>query len=240
MVVLYMLGAIAVILWKIADVPSVLTTIVVNAFQPAAAVGGFTGAAVKYAIRQGVARGVFSNEAGLGSASIAHATARTDHPVRQAFWGIAEVFVDTIVMCTATALVILLTGVWTSGATGATLTIDGFSALFGIKIGSALVSFCMILTAYDTNLAWCFYGETCSAYMLGHGRTVRYAYRLIWLPFVLIGAVIKLETVWGVADTLNGLMAVPNLIALAVLAPVVLGLIRNFQSRFPDPDKSAR
>jgi AGCS family alanine or glycine:cation symporter len=233
MCILYMLGAIIIICWKIAYIPTVLAGIVQHAFCPTAAVGGFTGAAVRHAIRYGVARGIFSNEAGLGSAPIAHATACTDHPIRQAFWGIIEVLVDTIIMCTATALVILLTEVWTSGATGATLTIDGFSTLFGSKMGSALVAFCMALTAYDTNLAWCFYGETCSAYIFRHGKTVRTIYRFLWLPFVVIGAVVKLDLVWNVADTLNGLMAVPNLIALVVLAPVVVGLIRNFELRFP-------
>lgn len=232
MCILYMLGAVAIIFWKIAYMPAIFTSIVQHAFCPTAAIGGFTGAAVRHAIRYGVARGIFSNEAGLGSAPIAHATARTDHPIRQAFWGIMEVLVDTIIMCTATALVILLTGAWTSGATGAGLTIDGFSALFGSKTGSALVTFCMVLTAYDTNLAWCFYGETCSAYIFGHGKTVRMVYRFLWLPFVVIGAVVKLDLVWNVADALNGLMAIPNLIALAVMAPVVVGLIRNFKQRF--------
>jgi AGCS family alanine or glycine:cation symporter len=237
MCVLYMLGAISVILWKITAVPSVLALIVKSAFNPTAAFGGFAGAAVKYAIRHGIAKGVFSNEAGLGSAPIAHATAKTDHPVRQAFWGLVEVFVDTIVMCTATALVILLTGVWTSGATGATLTINGYSAFLGVKIGTFIVTLSMMLTAYDTNLAWCFYGETCSAYLLGHGRVVRLSYRLLWLPFVFIGAVVKLDVVWNVAETLNGLMAVPNLIALAVLAPVVIRLVKEFQDRFPSGTK---
>ncbi len=232
MCILYMIGALAVIAWKIAYVPAVLTMIVQDAFRPTAAMGGFAGAAVMQAIRYGISRGTFSNEAGLGSAPIAHATARTDHPVRQAFWGMMEVFVDTIVMCTATALVIILTDAWKSGETGASLTIQGFSSLLGMKVGSAVVAFCMVLTAYDTNLAWCFYGETCAVYLLGHGRIVRYIYRSLWLPLVLVGAVIKLEMVWGIADTLNGLMAAPNLIALIVLAPVVVRLIRNFEGVF--------
>src|SRR3990172_3639497 len=121
MCILYMIGALVIISWKIAYVPSALTMIVQDAFRPTAAIGGFAGAAVMQAIRYGIARGVFSNEAGLGSAPIAHATARTDHPVRQAFWGMMEVFVDTIIMCTATALVIIITGAWRSGETGASL-----------------------------------------------------------------------------------------------------------------------
>ena len=232
MCILYMLGALAIIMWNITSVPSVLTMIVQDAFQPTAAIGGFAGATIMQAIRYGIARGTFSNEAGLGSAPIAHATARTDHPVRQAFWGMMEVFVDTIIICTATALVIIITGAWRSGETGASLTIHGFSSLLGMKAGSAVVTFCMVLTAYDTNIAWCFYGETCAAYLLGHGRIVRYVYRFLWLPLVLVGAVIKPEMVWGIADALVGLMAIPNLIALVVLAPVVVRLIRNFEGVF--------
>ncbi|MBM4065050.1 MAG: sodium:alanine symporter family protein [Planctomycetes bacterium] len=232
MCILYMIGALAIISWKIAYVPSALMMIVQDAFRPTAAAGGFAGAAVMQAIRYGIARGVFSNEAGLGSAPIAHATARTDHPVRQAFWGMMEVFVDTIIMCTATALVIILTGAWASGETGASLTIQGFSSLLGMKVGSAVVAFCMALTAYDTNIAWCFYGETCAVYLLGHGRIIRYTYRFMWLPLVLVGAVIKLDVIWSIADTMNGLMAIPNLIALVVLAPVVVRLIRDFEGKF--------
>lgn len=233
MCILYILGALTIILWRVEQIPSAILLIFQSAFNPTAAIGGFAGATIKQAIRYGVARGVFSNEAGLGSASIAHATATTDHPVRQAFWGMTEVFIDTIIMCSATALVILLTGVWTSGTTGATLTINGFSTLFGSKFGIALVTFSMVLTAYDTMLAWCFYGETCSAYLLGHGRTVRYTYRTLWLPFLIIGATVKLDLVWRISDILNGLMAVPNLIALLVLAPIVLKLIKDFQDKFP-------
>ncbi|MFO0792585.1 MAG: sodium:alanine symporter family protein [Candidatus Brocadiaceae bacterium] len=229
MCIIYMIGALAIIAWKSPSIPSIVAMIVRDAFSTKAAVGGFAGATIMQAIRFGIARGTFSNEAGLGSAPIAHATAKTDHPIRQAFWGMMEVFVDTIIMCTATALVIILTGAWTSGETGASLTINGFSSLMGVKYGTALVAFCMALTAYDTNIAWCFYGETCTAYLFGHGRIVRYTYRFLWLPFVLVGATMKLDTVWGIADILNGLMAIPNLIALIVLAPIVVSLIRNFE-----------
>ncbi len=229
MCIIYMTGALAIIAWKLPYVPSIIAMIVHDAFSTKAAVGGFAGATIMQTIRFGIARGTFSNEAGLGSAPIAHATAKTDHPIRQAFWGMMEVFVDTIIMCTATALVIILTGAWMSGETGASLTISGFSSLMGVKYGSAIVAFCMALTAYDTNIAWCFYGETCTAYLFGHGRIVRYTYRFLWLPLVLVGATMKLDTVWGIADILNGLMAIPNLIALIVLAPVVVSLIRNFE-----------
>jgi len=230
---LYMLGAIVAIVLYFDKLPAVVALVVRQAFTPTAAVGGFAGAAVRQAIRYGIARGVFSNEAGLGSAPMAHATAQTDHPARQGLWGIFEVFFDTIVMCSATALVILLTGVWQTGKSGADLTMAAFAQPFGKAIGHPLVALCMALTAYDTILAWCFYGETCSSYLLGHGRIVRLAYRLIWLPFIMLGALGQLEPIWAVSDTLNGLMAVPNLIALFILAGVVWKLTSGFLAGEP-------
>jgi len=228
MCILYMLGAFAIIVINIARLPEAIALIMKSAFTGTAATGGFAGVGIMMAIRYGIARGVFSNEAGLGSAPIAHATATTDHPVRQGLWGVFEVFFDTIVMCTATALVIMLTGVWSSGERGASLTISGFNAVFGGKVGAGVVTVCMILTAYDTLLAWCFYGETCAAYLLGRGKVVRMVYRAAWLPFTMLGAVGSLKVIWDVADTLNGLMAIPNLIALAALAGVVVKLMRGF------------
>ncbi len=225
---LYMLGALAVIVMNIANLPKVIALVIQSAFTPVAATGGFAGAGVMMAIRYGIARGVFSNEAGLGSAPMAHATAKTDHPVRQGLWGIFEVFVDTIVVCMTTALAILLTGVWTTGESGAQLTMLAFNQTFGTAVGSSLVVLSMILTAYDTNLAWCFYGETCSTYILGHGKTVRTIYRIIWLPLTLLGAVGEHKAIWNVADTLNGLMAIPNLIALVALSGEVVHLVKGF------------
>jgi len=233
MCILYMLSALVVILLNVTRIPSVMALVLRHAFTPTAATGGFAGVGVMMAFRFGIARGVFSNEAGLGSSPMAHATARTDHPVRQGMWGIFEVFVDTIVMCSATALVILLTGVWTSGATGESLTMAGFAAVFGKSFGFPLVVLCMILTAYDTNLAWCFYGETCSAYLFGHGHAVRFGYRMLWLPFVILGALGRLDAIWSVSDTLNGLMAIPNLIALIALGGTVVVLTKGFLAGKP-------
>ncbi len=230
---LYMLAALWVIVTHVMDIPSVVSLVLRHAFTPMAATGGFAGAAVKMAIRKGIARGVFSNEAGLGSAPMAHATAQTDHPARQGLWGIFEVFFDTIVMCSATAFVILATGAWQSGQTGASLTIHAFELSFGARIGVPLVVLSMILTAYDTNLAWCFYGETCSSYLLGRPRVTRKVYRLAWLPFTMLGALGKLEAIWDVSDTLNGLMAVPNLIAILALGGVVVKLTRDFLAGKP-------
>ena len=233
MCAIYMIAAVVVILLNVTQIPGVVALVVRHAFTPIAAAGGFAGAAVRSAIRYGIARGVFSNEAGLGSAPMAHATAMTDHPARQGLWGVFEVFVDTIIMCSATALVILLTGAWTSGKTGASLTMHAFELSFGATIGFPIVVLCMILTAYDTNLAWCFYGETCSAYLLGRVRVTRAAYRLIWLPFTMLGALGKLEVIWDVSDTLNGLMAIPNLIALVALSGLVVKLTKGFLSSQP-------
>ncbi|MCP4377088.1 MAG: sodium:alanine symporter family protein, partial [bacterium] len=172
MCTLYMVAAFVVIAMYITDVPQILLMIVEKAFTPTAAVGGFGGSVFMMALRKGISRGVFSNEAGLGSSPMAHATAKTDHPARQGLWGIFEVFFDTIIMCTATALVILLTGAWTSGEQDAALTISAFSIPFGDTIGISLVTLCMILTAYDTILAWCFYGETCCSFVFGHSKIV--------------------------------------------------------------------
>lgn len=230
---LYMLGTFIIIIIHFAEIPAVFALIFKHAFTSTAATGGFAGVTVMMAVRFGIARGVFSNEAGLGSAPIAHATAMTDHPARQGLWGIFEVFFDTIVMCTATALAILLTGVWTNGATGAELTINAFETLFGSHLGIGIVTFCMILTAYDTNLAWCFYGETCSAFLFGKGRIVRTGYRIIWLPLTLLGAIAEHQTVWNISDTLNGLMAIPNLIALFALSGIVVKLTRDFLAGKP-------
>jgi AGCS family alanine or glycine:cation symporter len=230
---LYFLAAFIIIVVHLPQLPGVLLLIVERAFTREAGMGGAAGISVMLAIRYGMARGVFSNEAGLGSAPMAHATAQTDHPARQGLWGIFEVFIDTIVICMATALAILCTDAHTSGKTGEQLTMHAFGLFYGPTVGPWLVVFSMILTAYDTNLAWCFYGETCSAFLLGRGRVTRVAYRLFWLPFVYLGACWKNDFVWALSDTLNGLMAIPNLIALFALAGVVVALTRGFLAGQP-------
>jgi AGCS family alanine or glycine:cation symporter len=226
MCIVYFLAAVVIVILNIQRLPQTLVLIFESAFTPVAATGGFVGASVRGAIRWGTARGVFSNEAGLDSASMAHATAQTDHPARQGLWGIFEVFIDTIVICSATALAILITNAWKSNATGATLTMAAFETVFGKSVGFSIVALCMALTAYDTILAWGFYGETCSAYLFGH--RARGIYRILWFAPIMIGARGRLEAVWALADTLNGLMAIPNLIALFFLGPVVFRLTREF------------
>jgi AGCS family alanine or glycine:cation symporter len=228
MCAIYIIGTLIIIFTHIKFLPFALKQIITYAFTPLSAIGGFAGAQVRLAIKYGIARGVFSNEAGLGSAPIAHATAITKHPVAQGFWGVVEVFIDTIVMCTLTALAIMVTGVWQTGETGATLTIKAFSTVFGGKIGSSIVLISMILTAYDTNLAWCFYGESCLSYLVKGRWKSRYIYRLIWLPFTMIGALGGLEMIWEISDTLNGLMAIPNLIGIIALSRIILKLKLEF------------
>ena len=176
------------------------------------------------AIRYGIARGVFTNEAGLGSAPIAHAAATTDHPVRQGLWGIFEVFADTIVICSITALSIITTGVWETGESGAVLTTLAFNT--AVPGGGIIVTVGLILFAYSTILGWAYYGERCLEYLAGTKPIL--AYRLIWVVFIVIGAVGGLEFVWSLADTLNGLMAIPNLIGVLFLSGTVFKLTKEF------------
>jgi len=219
----YLVGSLGVLAIHFTEIPAALAMIVEHAFQPMAAVGGFAGASVAMAIRYGVARGIFSNEAGLGSASIVHAQARNT-PFRQGFWGVWEVFIDTLVVCTMTALVILLTGVL--GTTdeagevvdGAVLTTTAFTQ--GLPgPGGYVVLTAIIFFAYTTMLTWNFYGEKSWEYLFG--RAVVLPYRLVFLVFVFLGSIGALQLIWDIADTLNGLMAAPNLIALVLLAGVM-------------------
>ncbi len=231
MSIAYVAGALAVIGRHLPQVPAALATIVHDAFTGTAATGGFTGAAVWAAIRFGVARGVFSNEAGLGSAPIAHAAARTDDPVRQGTIAMLGTFIDTLLICTMTALVIVLTGAWTQldagghqGLTGAALSTTAFdSGLPGL--GRYVVTFGLVVFAFSTILGWSYYSERCAEFLFGVG--VIRPFRVLWIGAVFLGAVAKLSFVWTLADVLNGLMAVPNLIALALLSPLVFRLSRQ-------------
>jgi len=225
MAIFYIVGATIIVLLNIRELPAAFGTVLTYAFTPAAAVGGFAGAAVRNAIRYGIARGVFSNEAGLGSAPMAHAAAKTDHPVRQGLWGIFEVFVDTIVICTLTGLAIMVTGVWQGGLRGAPLTLAAFEA--GLPgIGQYIVAIGMTLFAFSTVIGWAWYGEKCTEYVLGNqaGKMFRYVY----LPFIVVGSLGALTDIWNIADTLNGLMAIPNLIGLLLLSGTVVALTKDF------------
>ena len=224
---LFYLGGGLIILMRFAtELPGAFALVFDSAFNGAAATGGFAGSTIMLAMRYGIARGLFSNEAGLGSAPIVHAAARTDHPVRQGLYGIFEVFVDTILVCTATGMAILVTGVWSSGATGAALAGEAFSVGLPGTWGNIVVTTSLVLFAFSTVIGWSYYGETGIVYLFGSRAAT--PYRVIWLVFIYLGAVGSLHLVWDVADTLNGLMAIPNLIA--VLASI--GLLRRLMREF--------
>jgi len=206
-------------------IPAAIALIIKHAFTPAAAEGGFAGAAVWAALRFGVARGIFSNEAGLGSAPIAHAAATTKDPVRQGTVAMLGTFIDTIVVCSVTGLAIILTGAWTSGKTGAALTSAAFeSAVPGA--GAIIVALASALFAFTTLLGWSFYGEKCIEYLFGVKSIT--PFRVAWVIVIPIGAVANLGIIWLVADTLNALMAIPNLIALLLLSPVIFRVTREY------------
>ncbi len=202
-----------------------ITLVFQYAFTPVAATGGFAGAAVWAAIRFGVARGVFSNEAGLGSAPIAHAAATTKGPVNQGLIAMLGTFIDTLIVCSITGLAIISSGAWTSGETGASLTSMAFeSALPGA--GSIMVTLSLAIFAFTTMLGWAFYGEKCVEYLFGVKSIT--PFRILWALAAPVGAIASLDFIWLVADTLNAFMAIPNLIALALLSPVVFKLTREF------------
>jgi len=224
MAVGYIVAALIVLMVHAADVPAAFMTILGNAFTPTAAVGGFAGATVMAGIRYGVARGIFSNEAGLGTAGIAQAAGYSASPVHSGLIGMMGTFFDTIVVCSMTGLAIVVSGVWTSGETGAVLTQLAFqSAMPGI--GDEIVAIALAIFALTTIFGWSFYGERCWNYLLGPKAIL--PFRVLWTLAVFAGAVTHLDLAWTMADTLNALMAVPNLIALLALAPVVVRLTRE-------------
>jgi alanine or glycine:cation symporter, AGCS family len=226
MAVSYILVASAAILSHISEVPAAIATIVYAAFNPSAAAGGFAGATVWAALRFGVARGIFSNEAGLGSAPIAHAAAKTDQPVQQGMIAMLGTFIDTLVVCTMTGLLIVIMDVLPSGVSGASLTAMAFaSALPG---GDIVVTVGLCLFAFTTMIGWSFYGERCVVFLLGT-RAIT-PFRVAWVIVIPLGTVIELELIWLIADTLNAFMAVPNLIALLLLSPLVFKISKDYFS----------
>jgi len=231
MIVFYVLGALVILVIHAGAIPAAFALILEQAFNPTAATGGFAGAGVMLAIRMGVARGVFSNESGLGSAPIAAAAAKTKHPVTQALVSMTQTFIDTIVVCTMTGLVIIISGAWSSGQNGAELTSTAFAAGLPGSWGSLIVAIGLILFAYSTIIGWCYYGEKSLEYLWGE-RVVK-PYRVAWVVVVAIGAFLKLELVWNISDVFNGLMAFPNLVALLALSPVIARETREYFS----PDK---
>ena len=224
MTIFYITAGVAVLIVHIDQVPAAFSLIIHSAFNPVAAQGGFAGAAVWAAIRFGVARGVFSNEAGLGSAPIAHAAAQTNDPVKQGLVAMLGTFIDTIIVCSITGLAIVVSGSWTSGENGAALTSFAFS--HALPMGNYIVAVALAIFAFTTILGWSFYSEKCVQYLLGV-KAVK-PFRLVWTLVVPLGAVSSLDFIWLLADTLNAMMAIPNLIALTLLSPVVFGLTREY------------
>ena len=220
----YVLGGLVVIFSNLELLGPVLELIFTDAFTGQAVAGGALGTVIRY----GVARGVFSNEAGMGSAPIAAAAAKTDHPVRQGLVSMTGTFLDTIVVCSITGIVLVMGGLYTNGETGAALTTHTFAQLLP-GAGGWIVTFGLVFFAYSTILGWCYYGEKCAAYLLGDGFVL--IYRLIYVASVFLGTVVSLDLVWAASDVFNGLMAIPNLIALLMLTGVVVAETRDFAEK---------
>ena len=229
MIVAYLAAALLVTLINYEGIPAIFTLVFRDAFTPSAASGGFAGASVMLTIRMGVARGVFSNESGLGSASIAAAAAQTRHPVTQALVSMTQTFIDTIVVCSFTGFVIIASGMWDSGLTGAQLTTAAFSHGLPGTTGGIIVAIGLIFFAYSTLLGWSYYGEKSLEYLLGP-RAVT-PYRVLFCLFVFVGAIARLEVVWTVSDIMNGLMAFPNLVGLIGLTGVVVAETRDYAAQ---------
>ncbi len=228
MAVIYILSALIIFFAHIGNIGNVLRSIFVGAFTPSAVVGGAAGITISAAVKRGVGRGVFSNEAGLGSAPIAHAAADTDSAVRQGCFGVFEVFADTIVICTLTAFAVLMSGtpINFGQAAGADLTIAAFGTTFG-RVGGIIISVGLTLFATSTILSWCLYGTRCAEFLFKTTKIIK-PYQVIFCLIIVLGAVTELSLVWDIADTLNGLMALPNLVGLLALSPIVIKLTREY------------
>ncbi|HEM3198871.1 TPA: sodium:alanine symporter family protein [Streptococcus suis] len=226
MAILYILASITVLAVHWDQLLPTLALVFKSAFTPAAAVGGFVGATVKEAIQRGIARGVFSNESGLGSAPIAAAAAKSDNPVEQGLISMTGTFIDTLIICSLTGLSILVTGQWTvEGLEGAPLTQAAFATVFG-NTGSIALTISLVLFAFTTILGWSYYGERCIEFLFGTKSIL--PYRLLFVAMVALGGFLKLDLIWTIADIVNGLMALPNLIALLALSPVIIKETRQY------------
>ncbi len=227
MALFYLAGSAIVLAVNASAIPEAFAMIFRDAFTGTAATGGVLGATARIACRMGLSRGVFTHEAGMGSAPIAHACADTDHPARQGLWGAMEVFIDSILLCTVTALVILTSGMWKQeGKISATLCQAAFGAAF--PGGEYVVTIGLTLFAFATIISWYYYGETCARYLLPKAENLLLAYRVAYISLVFAGGVLAPGAVWELADLFNGLMALPNLMALIALSPVVCRLTQEF------------
>tara|TARA_B100000686_G_scaffold349670_1_gene443622 strand:- start:683 stop:1837 length:1155 start_codon:yes stop_codon:yes gene_type:complete len=218
MVIIYFFATLIVIFKNLENLSAGISLILGHAFTGTAATGGFVGSSLAKTIRYGVARGLFSNESGMGSAPIAAAAAKTNHPAKQALVSMTGTFIDTLIVCSLTAVAITSSGTWVSGETGVVLTIKAFSAGLG-EWGAMIVTLCALTFAFSTILGWGYYGEKCFEYLFGE-KWIN-IYRYAWVLFVFIGSVVKLEVVWNFSDGMNALMAIPNLIGLIFLSTVL-------------------
>ena len=224
MAIIYLLSTLIILAMHITEIPSVLWLIVDSAFNGSAATGGFAGATVMSALRMGVSRGIFSNESGLGSAPIAHAAAETNSPVRQGTIAMLGTFIDTLIICTMTGLVLIVTGLWSSDLQGAAMTLQVFDN--NLPLGGSILAICIALFAFTTMLGWSYYGERCAQFLFGAKIVI--PFRVLWVIGIFVGTQMSLGMVWKMSDALNGLMAIPNLIALLLLSPVVFKLTRQY------------
>ncbi|MCF1428955.1 MAG: sodium:alanine symporter family protein [Shewanella sp.] len=214
-----------------------LGLVIHSAFNPTAATGGFLGSTVAMALQIGIARGVFSNESGLGSAPIAAAAAKTNEPAEQGLVSMTGTFFDTIVICTMTGLVLILTGVWNGDAAGAAMTSAAFASDGNAVVGKYLVTVALVCFAFTTILGWHYYGERCWSFLTGdRGRRI---YQVIFLGLIACGAFIKLDLIWLLADTVNGLMAIPNLIAIIGLRHIIVAETQNYFARLSQSPQTA-
>lgn len=234
MAISYLLLSLFVLFFNVTSIPTAIAQIFVGAFSPRAVAGGIAGSFL-VAMQNGIARGIFSNEAGLGSAPIAAAVAKTKEPVRQGLVSMTGTFIDTIVICTLTGLTIVITGSWNIGLDGVYVTMNAFSALPGVfaDIGPVLLSVCLVFFAFTTILGWNFYGERCLEYIAGRNKIAIYIYRVAYIAAVFIGPYMTIQAVWNIADIFNGLMAIPNLIALIVLSGVIIRETREYFRKYP-------
>lgn len=231
MAIAYLIAGLWVLATHVSELPAAVALVFESAFNPTAATGGFAGATIMMAIRFGVARGVFSNEAGLGSAPIAHAAAKTDNPVRQGVIAMLGTFIDTLIICSITGLAIIVTGVWSGNAQGAAMTQAAFGS--AIPYGETIITVGIIFFAFTTILGWSYYGERCAQYLFG--TAIEKPFRIAWILMLPVGACVTgLDLLWAVADTLNGFMAIPNLIALLLLSGVVAKLTKEYFAK-PKP-----
>ncbi|NJN52664.1 MAG: sodium:alanine symporter family protein [Gammaproteobacteria bacterium] len=232
MIVVYMVACAIVWLVHYDTVPAAFAQVFSDAFTGTAATGGFVGAAIAQAIRYGVARGIFSNESGMGSAGIAAAAAQTKEPVRQALVSMTQTFIDTLVVCTFTGIALIASGAWLSGATGAALTQAAFDSSIPLGLGPALVAVSLGMFAFSTMLGWSYYGERSIEFLFGERAIL--PYRIVFVGAAYFGAVRTLDFVWVFSDVMNGLMALPNLVGLLLLSHVAVAETRDYFRRHPN------